>query len=469
LDAEPPPPEVPPPPVAPAAPTPPSAVSPAAPPASPPTKSRAPDVEPATETKTVEDDADPTESMLNRAGYPLTPGVSALPLRDEFVFSGYLQGQYESHQNSEDQLQQGGTLLNQDRFLLRRGRFRITRDWEWAEVIVEIDGNTTRGPAVRFQKAEASLIYGRSKDKDQPPLAQLTIGQFDTPFGFEVPFSPKYRVFMERTQASRALFPGEPDVGVRFSGGYSFARYSVALTNGEPLDEKTAFALQDPNANKDITARFGAESKASRDFVIAGGISYNRGKGLSAGADATKNTINWVDGNGNAQVEPSNELTGEQGKAATVSKNFDRWAIGADLELLLHTGLGWSMLYGEVVAASNLDRGLLISDPIATGFDLRQLGYYVAFTQEITPYGLVGFRYDFYDPNSDVTDSRRGKVLPASAQVKTFSPMVGLALPGRARLVFQYDVIRDLFARDTRGVPTDFKNDQWTLRLQLNL
>ena len=44
--------------------------------------------------------------------------------------------------------------------------------------------NTVRGPAMRLQKAEASLIYGRSHDRDQPPLVQLTMGQFDLPFGF---------------------------------------------------------------------------------------------------------------------------------------------------------------------------------------------------------------------------------------------------------------------------------------------
>jgi hypothetical protein len=409
-----------------------------------------------------------TDGLLADAAYTLTPGVSALPLKQEFAFSGYLQGQYESHQDSADQLRQGGVLLNQDRFLVRRGRFKIARDWEWAQVLLELDGNTTRGPAMRLQKAEASLIYGRSKDRDQPPLAQLTIGQFDLPFGFEVTYVPKVRWFMERTQASRALFPGEPDVGVRFSGGYSFARYAVAVTNGEPIDEKNGYQLQDPNANKDVTARFGAEAKATRSVVISGGVSYNRGKGFSPGTDATKSSIGWVD-NGDAKVLPG-ELTGQSAQAAAVSKNFERWGVGADLEFLLKTGLGWSMLYGEVTLAQNLDRGLFVANPgDVGGADLRELGYYFAFTQEVTRYGVVGFRYDVYDPNSDITDQRRGKTLPTSQRIRTYSPMVGLVLPGRARLLFQYDAIRDFLARDTRGVPTDFKNNQWTGRLQVNL
>jgi hypothetical protein len=412
-----------------------------------------------------------TDGLLAGAGYTLTPGVSALPLKPDFVFSGYLQGQYESHQDSSDQLRQGGALLNQNRFLLRRGRFKIARDWEWAQVLLEIDGNTTRGPAIRLQKAEASLIYGRSKDRDQPPLAQLTIGQFDLPFGFEVPYVPKVRWFMERTQASRALFPGEPDVGVRFSGGYSFARYAIAITNGEPLDEKSGLQLQDPNANKDLTARFGAEAKATRSIVVAGGVSYNRGKGFSPGTDATKNAAGWTDTNGDGKVQIT-ELSGQPSQTAKVSKNFERWGVGADLELLLKTGIGWSMLYGEAVLATNLDRGLFVAnpnDPTGPGIDLRELGYYIAFTQEITKYGVVGFRYDVYDPNSDVTDTRRGKILPSSQKITTYSPLAGLVLPGRARLLFQYDIIKDFLARNTLGVPVDFKNNQWTLRLQVNL
>ena len=53
------------------------------------------------------------------------------------------------------------------------------------------------------------------------------------------------------------------------------------------------------------------------------------------------------------------------------------------------------------------------SSPIrSTSGDARELGYYVAFVQEVTPYGLVGFRFDFYDGNSDFIESRRGELLP---------------------------------------------------------
>lgn len=403
--------------------------------------------------------------MLAKGGYPLTPGVSALGYPDELVVSGYVQAQYEWHQDSEDQQQQGGALLNKDRFVLRRTRFKFTRDWEWGQVQVDVDGNTVHGPQVRIQKAEASLIYGRSHDPDQPPLAQLTFGQFDVPFGFELPYTPKARWFTERSVGSRAIFPGEPDVGVRVSGGIAFARYSIALHNGEPLDEKSGFGLQDPTRAKDITARFGAEAKLNQHFVIAGGVSFNRGRGYHAATDATKSTLGWRDANENGTVD-AGEVTGQPGTQATPAKTFERWAMGADLELLLRTKLGFSMFHAEVFAASNLDRGLLIADPIVSGADMREYGYLAELTQELTRFAAIGFRYDYYDPNSDFLDKRAGHQLPVSQRIRSFTPLLALQFPGHARLIFEYTITNDDLARDSRGVPSDLPNNQWTLRLQ---
>ena len=47
--------------------------------------------------------------------------------------------------------------------------------------------------------------------------------------------------------------------------------------------------------------------------------------------------------------------------------------------------------------------------------------------------------------------------------------MIGVRYKQRARLMFQYDIVRDKLARDERGVPSDLSNDRMTLRLQVNL
>lgn len=412
-------------------------------------------------------EADDTVPVRATREPSLTRGLAG-PL-GTFV-SGYVQAQYENSQLSEDQLQQGGLPLNQDRFLVRRARLRVDRAWQWAHVAIEIDGNTTRAPTFGLRRAEASLLY-RNPAADAPPWIRLTAGLSEIPFGYEMTDSSRSRVFMERSTGSLALFPGEPDVGVRLSGGVGFFRYSVAALNGEPIDDRPGRQARDPNAAKDLVGRVGVETTLRDDpdkrahLKLAGGVSFLTGKGFHPGTDATKNAVIWRDLNENGVLD-AGELTAIPGTAAVPSQNFQRWAIGADLGLSLDTKLGRSRLYGEVFVAQNADRGLAIADPIATGSDIRELGWYVAFIQEVTPWGLVGFRADRYDPNADFLDDRVGKLVPSDASITTLSPLVGATLPDRIRLVFQYDAIIDKLARDASGVPTDLKNDQFTIRLQ---
>ena len=84
----------------------------------------------------------------------------------------------------------------------------------------------------------------------------------------------------------------------------------------------------------------------------------------------------------------------------------------------------------------------------------------------MTPFGVVGFRTDFYDPNADFLGYQSGKLIPMSETVRTHSPMVGLVDTGPGPLVFQYDFVRDHYGRDVVGHVGDLKNDTWTLRLQ---
>lgn len=384
------------------------------------------------------------------------------------VLSGYVQAQYESHQDSQDSLRQGGDLLNQDRFLLRRARLKVQKDWQYASTMLEFDGNTVKGPSLGFQHAEASLLYRGNRAFSELPILKLTFGLMDTPFGHELVESPKTRWFFERSQISRALFPAEPDLGARLSTALGWFRASVAVVNGEPLGVKTGYPLRDPNGSKDIVARVGADFNALPALSIAGGVSVYNGKGFHPGSSATKGALQWRDLNEDGFIQTL-ELTSLPGTATVPSQTFNRWAVGGDLRLDLRTPLGQTEGSFEVVVANNMDRGLFIADPILTGIDSRELGFKVGLTQEIFGYGVVGFRFDSYNPNADALDRQGGKLLPTSQTVRTFSPIVGIALPDRARLLFQYDVVRDSLGRDALGMPTDLRNDTWTLRMQVNL
>jgi hypothetical protein len=378
----------------------------------------------------------------------------------------YVQSQYEAHDDSQDQLAQDGTPLNKDKFSIRRARASLLGEWQYAAMAVELDANTTNGPQVDLRKAEASLQY--RPERAAPPLAIATLGLFDAPFGYELVESPRTRFFMERSAASRAFFPAEPDLGVRLAGAWRFLRWTIAAQNGEPLGETSGFALLDPNQAKDVFVRLGFDATPLETFHIAGDISAIKGKGFHAGTPATKASLQWVDANEDGIVE-DNELVAVPARAATPSQNFDRWAVGLDFRAHLRTSLGVTKFYGELVVAQNYDRGLYIADPVLSGIDQRELGAYVGVIQEITRWGVAGIRLDYYDPNSNAFDNHGGREIPYSQAITTVSPLVGLVLPDRARLVFQYDAIHNAYALGANGVPTNLKDNVATLRLQVEL
>lgn len=406
----------------------------------------------------------PTATTGTRIGRVKPGGALSFPY--DIKVSGYIQAQFEAHQDSEDQLQQGGTPLNQNRFTLRRGRIRLDRDWQYARATVEFDANTTRGVTVGVRRAEASLLYRGDRGVDEPPLVMLTAGVLDIPFGYELLEPTRQRPFMERSSGGLAIFPTDMDVGARLSGSIDFFHYAVAVMNGEPVDS-TGFS-RDPNAAKDVIGRFGADATPVDGFDVGGGVSFATGKGFHAGTDAGKNQLVWRDGDQNGAFSP-NEVVLVPGSAATPSKNFDRWALGADVEASVQTALGRSKVYAEGFVAKNYDRGVLPADPVATGVDVREAGAYVGLLQDVTRYGIVGFRGGFYNPNADVSETRQGRLLPFSQTLWSLSPVAGFVLPGTAKLLFQYDFVFDKLARDSRGVPTDAKNNVATLRLQVEL
>jgi hypothetical protein len=414
---------------------------------------------------------------VSRAPPPAKPEPPARPIGWEafrpwvvppegISLGGFVQLQYESHQNSQDQLFQGGILQNQDRFVLRRARVNVV-EWEYFALALELDANTVSGPQVDLRKAEGTVQY--RPDRKRPAIVSATLGQFDTPFGYENVEVPRTRWFMEESLTARSLWPGTSDLGVRFAGALGFFRWTIAALNGHPLGEPSPYALQDPIGVKDVVLRFGVDVRPRDDFQIAGGISSSHGRGFHGGTDTTKPGLQFHDlGAGPGVVGPG-EVIATAGQTGTASQSFDRSALGADVRAHLRWRLGVTKLYGELYVAQNMDRGLFIADPVATRVDVRELGFYVALVQEIGRYGFVGFRLDTYDPNSDAFDKRRDRTFPYDQAITTYAPLVGVMWPDRARLAFEYDFIKNALARDASGVPTSLKMDAWTLRLQVQL
>jgi len=424
--------------------------------------------------------ADPTKTVKPKVAV-VAPPPSREPawlekIVEPFTVTAFMQADMHGSQASEDEVEQGGTLLNQNRFMIKTARARLDAQWTYVAAQLEIEANTVHAPTLRPYHAFGTLQIPNPK-RDAPPLAAASLGLFDTPFGFEAPESPRLRYFMDRSTSSRAFFPGVPDLGLWVHGQLSAFRWSFAAMNGEPLD--TMFQGLAPVSAKQLVMRLGFEAKARDDFDVAGGVSTLRGKGFHPGTDATKNIVTWNDFNEDGAIQPS-ELQGAPATAAVPSQLFDRWAIGADVEAHLKTKLGTTTVTAEVSVADNMDRGIYIADPIFLGQDTRELGFHADIAQEITKWAVVGFRFDYYDPNLDALDKRAGLLVPTKRAITTFSPLVGFTFPGvawkkdgraygKARVLFQYDFIRDNLGRAPNGLPTDLANDSWTVRLQVEL
>ena len=389
-----------------------------------------------------------------------TPSVATA--RSGLVLSGFVHADLAWRQSAQDQLNTAGALLNEDRFLIRRARLRASLERGYVAGAIELDGNTVRGATARILGAEASLRYP-AVASGEVPLIMATVGSFKIPFGYEVLQSDRDRLFLERSTAERALFPGEYDLGARLSGGWRFLRYALAFMNGEPAGETSAFPGRDPNHQKDVVGRVGVDIAAGAPITIAVGLSGLSGYGFHPGTPATKPAVIWQDRNQDGLFQ-SNEVSSVPGVSASPSAKFLRQALGGDLRLALRLlPFGETVAYGEFYLAKNLDRAILPADPKASGRDITELGSYLAVTQQLGGHALIGFRYDYYNPDRDSTDTQVAVLVPQNFIYQTFAFTAALTSPS-GRLIVEYDVNRNHLGRDATGFPTNLKDNAFLVR-----
>lgn len=358
-----------------------------------------------------------------------------------------------------------GAPLNETRFLIRRARLRVDADYRYFEGVLELDGNTVNGPVARITNVEVSGCWPRCNG-DRPPLVMGTLGLTRIPFGFEVQEKDYVRLFLERSNVARALFPGEYDLGAKLSGGWRWLRWQAAAMNGHPSGDKQ-YALVDPTASKDFLGRVGADTRPHGRLSIAGGVSALYGTGFSRGTPSTKNTIVWRDANGDGQIDIT-EIIGVTGQPATPSRTFSRYALGGDLRVAVELPrVGPLTVAGEIMWATNLDRALYVADPVAAGRDLRELGWYVAVTQQLGRWCAVGVRYDRYDPDADARQQVGANLVPRDKTFSTLSVVAAAMVQPYGRLSFEWDHNTNALAVDVTGAGATLGGDVLTLRGQV--
>jgi hypothetical protein len=386
--------------------------------------------------------------------------------RFNFNLSGFIQADAVAYsQASADEIDfSTGQPLNETRFYLRRARLGISADYRIVSAYLEFDANTFQGPVARISAGDVTIKWP-TKNPDTLPYLSGSLGLLRIPFGFEVQEFDFVRLFLERSNMAKAFFPGEFDLGVRAQGAYRILRVQLAVMNGHPSGDKQ-FALRDPTRSKDVVGRAGVDVRVGR-MRLTGGLSALWGTGFSPGSGPTKNGLQWNDTNNDGQVSGS-EITGLPGQPAIASQTFTRWAVGADLRVTVEVPkIGELALYGECTFASNLDRGLMPADPIGAGRELRELGWYLAATQQLTRWAAIGVRYDRYDPDADATQQIAARLVPRDRTFSTVSIVAAGMYAPYARLSLEYDHNQNALGRTASGAPTSLGSDVITIRGQV--
>jgi hypothetical protein len=403
----------------------------------------------------------------------IAPAAPSAPSPD-LVMSGYVHIDWVAfRQSSQDEVSPAtGQPLNENRFLVRRARVRVESDQGLVHGAFDLDANTINGPQVRPWNAEASLKWPPSTRYRGPAaIAQesspdafviVSAGLLVTPFGFDVAELENVRPFLERSTMASELVPQSYDLGLRVLGGWKAINYALGIMNGDPIGERS-FPGRDPNESKDLVFRVGASSEVREGVRVDAGFSGLTGRGFHKGDAPTKDQLVWRDQNEDGVVQVT-ELQVVPGAPATPSQGFQRFALGADARVhVAIPALGELVLRAELVRAKNLARGTFAADPIAASRDLRELGWYVGATQELTRWAMIGVRYDLFDPDADSQERRPFAIVPKDSSLATWS-FLAMARWKKARLVAEYDRRTNHLGRDASGAPTNLADDSLTFR-----
>lgn len=352
-----------------------------------------------------------------------------------FKFSGYLQARMDVSEASNDSVKVSGspatiTPANQSRFYVRRARLKLTYDSSpLSQAVIYLDGGQDR--TIRLLEAYVTLLDPWTPNHDH----QLTVGQFNVPFGYEVERSSSVRELPERSRAENVLFSGERDRGVKLESQWTLnLKTTVAVLNGGGINS-VDFPNTDPTRAKDITAR-ARWSQGPWDAAV----SWYRGRQITAltGPDVAtdKNRLGF-----DAQVFYALPVIGGGTLRGEFYSGHD---VNAD------------SLSALVVAPTSANpvrllRGTAQAQHLAT--DIQ--GGYVMAVQNLGERFQAVVRYDQYDPNTALDHDA----------YRRWSFGVNAFYDGFTRLTVSYDAIETEKLVSTNRY-TDPHDNLWTVQLQ---
>ncbi len=298
--------------------------------------------------------------------------------------TGYMQVRYDYSDRSRSALdnESKNTAISSfgNNFYVRRARLKIAYEPAplTSKYVFYLNFGRSGFPTVLEAYGQ---LYKKLKS-DGTAVADLTFGQFNVPFGYEIEYSSSKRDFGERSLAEQALFPGERDRGANLNFDFSRNEFSVkfnaAMLQGRGINGTGSTDWQDFTKPKDAIGRVRVNWK---NYYV--GASYYSGEVY---VDPVAFSSTWSDGNRNGVID-SGEVSYVSAKNSNI---FEKVRRGVDAQA-----------YFDLIPAG----GTAIRAEYFQGFgvgtaDTRFLGYYVWLSQQLTTKFGFAYRFDSWDPNT---------------------------------------------------------------------
>ncbi len=294
--------------------------------------------------------------------------------------SGYIQAQYQNFESP--------ALLSttNNYFSLRRVRVKFTYEaLDGVKFVLQPD----------FAPGALSLkdAYVVLNDRWSKAFT-VTAGKFNRP-NYEVEYSSSQRELPERSAVIRALYPGERAIGAKLE--YNPLNFPIhmqlALFNGADGITVNNSAGSNLNSNenkdydnfKDVMAR------------VTYNLSLGNFGGLDFGAHGYFGKLKSM-----ATTTYLSDYTTV--KAANIGDAISKNWVGGEFQLFADV-LGGFSVKGEYIAGKNASIGFAPSGTTlgVANFQNKFSGYYLYFIKNLGKKNQFAFRYDYYDPNTDIT------------------------------------------------------------------
>lgn len=285
---------------------------------------------------------------------------------------------------------------------------------------------------------------------------QLWIGQFNRP-DYEVEFSSRDRILLERTRMSGILFPQERDLGAKISMNLA-TQYEIPL--------KIDLAAFNGNFGEGPIANQVTDVDSEKDFVLRTTYSLQfpkQGLGIDFGASGYygKNTVFAAGTYSDVNNKPFTAAVGDKLKK--------QW-FGAEIQVFsdLLGGIAFKSEFNKGVISGTAGAAIVNNNPSFNFSGERDFtGYYVTVEKNFGTKFQGGVRYDSWDPNNKLSGNE--VTVAPDLKVHTWGFAVHYFFTTNTKIGVGYTLPINETSSTVGGIyNNDITNNTATLRFQAN-